>query len=129
MKLFNYNSRHKFITALIVVGWAVYHFTGGRETINYHTNGNVSQTGDFKDGKNHGLWIWFYDNGKKQMQGAFQKGTRTGKWEFWDKEGNKIKESMYENDLLNGKSIFWDKEGNIIEVKHYIKDKEQRKEK
>jgi antitoxin component YwqK of YwqJK toxin-antitoxin module len=46
----------------------------------YYENGQVQQTGFFKDGKLEGQWVAYYENGNKKSVGEFSGGQKTGKW-------------------------------------------------
>lgn len=49
----------------------------------YFENGQISQTGFYKNGKVHGLWTSFDSNGNKTAMGNFENGSKAGKWFFW----------------------------------------------
>lgn len=49
----------------------------------FHDNGQISQTGFYKDGKVHGQWTSFDTAGSKISFGNFTEGIKTGKWFFW----------------------------------------------
>jgi len=122
MSIFKYNSKHKIITGIIVILWAVYSFSGGRETNIYGNKGELLQVGNIKDGKNHGKWIWYYENGNKKMEGVFNMGMREGEWLTYNQKGKIVSKSHYENDKLNGVSLTMDHDGNVIEKKVYEND-------
>lgn len=122
MHLFSYNSKHKIILGIILIALAAYQFTGKRESTRYFENGKPMQTGSFKDGKNHGKWVWFYPNGKKKMEGFFNNGSREGAWITYSTEGKIETESIYMNDKLNGKFIKRNKNGAIITELTYSDD-------
>ena len=42
----------------------------------YHVNGNISQTGYFLDGKNHGDWVSYDLHGNKISEGSFESGKK-----------------------------------------------------
>lgn len=50
----------------------------------YHDNGEIAQTGFYKDGKLHGEWEMFDEKGQKVALGTYDMGKRTGKWLFWE---------------------------------------------
>ncbi|SDK27176.1 toxin-antitoxin system YwqK family antitoxin [Flavobacterium noncentrifugens] len=49
----------------------------------YFDNGQVQQTGFFKDGKLEGQWVAYDAVGNKKSVGEYNKGIKTGKWLFW----------------------------------------------
>ena len=61
----------------------------------YYDNGQVKQTGFYKDGKVTGKWISYTETGAKLSLGEYTKGEKTGKWFFWDK--NSLNEVDYSN--------------------------------
>ncbi|WP_461533783.1 toxin-antitoxin system YwqK family antitoxin [Sinomicrobium sp.] len=57
----------------------------------YHDNGEIAQTGFFKDGKVHGEWQSYNIEGKKVATGKYDEGQKVGKWFFWsDKTLNEV---------------------------------------
>ncbi len=120
---FKYNSNHKLITAIAIVLWAIFRFTGDNETLKQYDNGQIKKSGGFTSAKNQGKWTWYYENGGKKMEGAFLAGKRDGVWVTWDANGNKITEGYYQNDMLNGKFVRWDANGNMEEHLTYQNDK------
>ena len=120
MSVFNYNSYHKIITALILVGWSIFQFSSKEEQQNY-SNGQTKKSGRFVSGKSHGAWIWYYENGQQKMKGYFDKGKRTGLWFTFAKNGDTLTHAQYSNDQLNGEFIRWEDQ-HIIERKSYKND-------
>lgn len=49
----------------------------------YYENGNVKQSGFYKDGKLTGAWVAYNEDGTKQSMGTYADGKKTGKWFFW----------------------------------------------
>lgn len=105
MSIFRYNSRHKVVVGLLIIFYAAYSFTGEREPDVYDEKGNLKQTGSFRNGKNHGKWVWYYENRIKKLEGVFDNGVREGWWITFDKNGDTLNRSYYNNDKLNGLSI------------------------
>jgi len=50
----------------------------------FHDNGEVSQKGQFLNGKLHGEWAMFGEEGKKIAMGEYREGKKNGKWFFWN---------------------------------------------
>lgn len=123
MKLFNYNSTHKLIVGVFIILWAAYSFSGLRNKDTFDKNGKLLQTGNFKNGKNHGRWTWFYENGKKKLEGSFDMGSREGMWLTFDKNGDTLNKSYYLNDKLEGLFIRY-KNGIPVDTLMYKNDVE-----
>ena len=64
----------------------------------FHDNGNIKQTGTYKNGKLEGNWTLYSEAGKKIAQGEYDKGVKTGKWLFWDK--NALNEVNYSDNKI-----------------------------
>jgi antitoxin component YwqK of YwqJK toxin-antitoxin module len=50
----------------------------------FHDNGQVKQTGAYKNGKVEGNWTLYSETGQKMAQGEYSQGKKVGKWLFWD---------------------------------------------
>lgn len=50
----------------------------------YYENGQVQQTGFFKDGKLEGQWVAYDQAGNKKSIGEYRNGEKTGKWVFFN---------------------------------------------
>ena len=80
MSVFRYDSYHKVIAGILVIlVSATGFYLRDREKPKFD-NGQAKQIGNQVDGRNHGLWIWYFPNGKKKMQGTFVHGKREGIW-------------------------------------------------
>ncbi|MGE0561361.1 MAG: toxin-antitoxin system YwqK family antitoxin [Flavobacteriales bacterium] len=107
----------------LVMLWAAYSFSGKRTNDTFDKEGRLLQTGNFKEGKNHGKWTWFYQNGRKKLEGSFNMGSREGVWLTFDKNGDTLNKSYYIQDKLNGPFITY-KKGSPIDTTIYINDVE-----
>lgn len=121
--MYNYNSTHKVILVIIVIGWAIFHFMSKEDQVLIYENGIPIRTGIIKNNQNEGAWIWYHNNGNKQLSGFFKKGKREGEWIIYDTLGNMIIKSSYTNNLLNGKQIYFSKEGKIVRINYFKDDK------
>ncbi len=64
----------------------------------YYENGQVQQTGFFKDGKLEGQWVSYYENGNKKSVGEFSNGQKTGKWVLFNE--NALTEVNYADNAV-----------------------------
>ena len=83
----------------------------------YHKNGQKSEEGTFKDGKEDGKWTYYYqyfDNGKKKYERTYKDDELDGIWTSWYDNGQKMKEGSYK-DGEEISSKCWDEDGNEIE--------------
>lgn len=95
--------------------------------IEWHDNGNKSETGEYLNGKQIGSWISWYDNGTKNITGNYLNGEKNGKWTQWYDSGNKREEGAYLNGERNGRWIFWNKNGKKSEEHEYLNDRIKRR--
>ena len=65
----------------------------------FFDNGQVSQSGTYKEGKLHGEWISYNDEGDKVAVGNYSNGSKTGKWFFWD--GEELSEVNYSKNEIS----------------------------
>ena len=65
----------------------------------YFENGQVRQSGTYKEGKLHGEWTSYNDAGEKVGVGNYAKGIKTGKWFFWD--GKQLSEVNYNKNEIS----------------------------
>ena len=64
----------------------------------FHDNGEIAQTGFYKDGKPHGDWKAYNAEGKKIASGTYEKGKKVGKWFFWTPDD--LNEVNFENSQI-----------------------------
>ena len=84
-------------------------FTGRTES--FYENGQKGAEGNFKDGKQDGLWTGWYENGQKRQQINYKDGKSEGLYIEWDKNGQKKFEANYKDGKLNGTWTEWNKDG------------------
>ena len=74
--------------------------TGAKER--FYENGQLKYKGNFKDGKQVGLWKFYYDAGQLRSKGVFKNGKQDG-----------LIEKYYENGQLQAKRNY--KDGQIVD--------------
>jgi len=65
----------------------------------FHDNGQISQQGNYSDGKLEGEWTSYNDQGDKVAVGNYNNGTKTGKWFFWN--GKELSEVDYSKNQIS----------------------------
>ena len=67
--------------------------------ISYHSNGQVRLTGEVKDRKKSGVWVYYYDSGQLQQKEKYKNGNPIGTWKSFDREGKLIAERWFGNGI------------------------------
>ena len=122
MSVFRYDSRHKVVVgAMVIITSATLFYLRDHEKPSFE-NGQTKQVGNQVDGRNHGLWTWYYPNGKKKIQGSFEHGEREGVWVTYSETGDTIIKAMYHTDKLNGRYSVYS-ENRVQNTMVYKEDK------
>ena len=75
-------------------------FTGKEET--YFKSGQLLNTGYYKDGKQHGLWLSYHNNGQLEYKGHYKNGEEDGLWVSYHNNG----QLEYRGHYKNGEEVF-----------------------
>lgn len=91
-----------------------------KEIKEYHDNGKLSAYGyETPDGKETGVWKFYYTNGKLKEEGSYKDGKETGQWKTYF-ESEKTKEiGNYKNGLKDGEWKTYFENGNLDLVANY----------
>lgn len=85
----------------------------------YHSNGNISSEGSFKNNLPEGLWISYNVEGVISSKGFKKEGLSDSTWFFYDEKGRIKNLITYDKNLKNGVAQNFDTLGNVIEEFHY----------
>jgi len=113
---------HRLVAVGIVLTYIFIKYNFDEKRPSYE-NGQIKYEGEYLNGMNEGLWIWYYENGNKQMQGLFKEGRRTGTWKMWSLNGTLVNEAKYEIDKLNGPYTEWYSNGKKQSEGFFSNDK------
>ena len=97
-------------------------FTGS--VVEYHDNGQLEMRGNYKDGKDDGLWESYYENGQLEMRGNYKDGEPDGLREFHydngqlESRGN-VKDGGFGFGQEDGLWEYFDEEGNLTETQEW----------
>jgi len=69
--------------------------------------GNIEAEGAMLEGKQHGMWSFYWPNGNLKGQGAFDHGVRTGPWTFWEEDGSKATSGSFADGKPVGQWEHW----------------------
>ncbi len=68
----------------------------------YHFNGNISFTGEYKNGDANGTFKWYGPGGQLITEGAYIDDEKDGSWKWYTIDGKPESESIYEFGRANG---------------------------
>ena len=92
----------------------------------YYYTGQKASEGTYFNGKEDGLWTYWYENGQKRWEGTVKNGQRKGLWTYWHENGQKGSEVTYmgreEAGLQTNFHLdkeCWNEYGNICECDEY----------
>lgn len=123
MSVFRYDSRHKVVVgAIVIITSATLFYLRDHEKPSFE-NGQTKQVGSQVDGRNHGMWIWYYPSGKKKIQGSFEHGEREGVWITFSESGDTLIKANYLNDKLNGRYTVYGAQNQIEQTIFYKDDR------
>jgi antitoxin component YwqK of YwqJK toxin-antitoxin module len=77
----------------------------------YHPNGKPFITGQFKEGRQDGEWVYYYENGQINRRVNYQNGKLHGVWEMHRPDGTLAAERSFESGLRDGTWILYDDTG------------------
>lgn len=88
----------------------------------YYMNGKLESVRNYKNGLDHGEWMYKYLNGNIEMTGLFENGERVGQWEYFHPNGTLKQVSFYTNGLSSGVWKMYDEDGVEINEINYNKN-------
>lgn len=83
----------------------------------------VAWRGGYRDGVQHGTWIYWHTNRQKWMIGEFEDGKKVGRWIDWRKSGHKWTDGEFLDGVENGKWTFWYENGAKSQEGDYLAGK------
>ncbi len=80
-----------------------------------HENGQKKGVGNYKDGKENGLFVAWDANGRKKSEINYKGGKEEGVWMWWHENGQKGGERNYRDGVLVSRK-WWNDKGEPIDV-------------
>lgn len=94
-------------------------YTGWVKTM--RENGQIRKLFQCKDGKEHGLFFWWYENGQKEREILWKGDKENGLWTEWYENGQKRMREPYKDGKLDGLVTWWYENGQK-EAEYTYKD-------
>ncbi len=95
-----------------------------RETT-WYPNKKIQMTGEYKEKKRNGKWIYYYSNGNVWSEGFFKNGKSDGKRIMYNENGSLFIEGYYKDDRRTGIWKFYDNKGTLLKTVDYTKEFEK----
>jgi antitoxin component YwqK of YwqJK toxin-antitoxin module len=77
----------------------------------FFPNGEKFAEGQYKNGRQHGEWTYWYDNGQVCRKVTYREGQPDGSWDVHSADGAVIAKRSYKNGKRDGTWVVYDKTG------------------
>ena len=81
------------------------------------------EKGTFNDGKQEGIWKYYWTNGLLGEKGTYKDGKQEGIWKSYDENGQLAVKGTYKNHKLHGIMIRYHKNGHLYQKGIFKNDK------
>jgi len=85
------------------------------EYVEYYQNGQISYKYNFKAGKQHGEFVWYNEDGTLVKKANYVDGIQHGEWITYHDNGQIHTKGNFVNGEEDGEWISYDEDGNVIE--------------
>ena len=92
-------------------------FTG--VAFDVYSEGQLKFEGTYKDGKEDGLYQYWYENGQLRFKVTSKDGKEDGLFQYWYENGQLKFERTYKDGKKNGLYQRWDENGALIEQSNW----------
>ena len=79
----------------------------------WYPDGNRMATGQFVNGEFEGAWAYYYDTGDLAVRGQYIAGEGTGTWTLYRPDGGRQAEGPFVNGRANGEWTVWTETGAV----------------
>ncbi len=86
----------------------------------WHENGQLSQEGNYLNGKVEGLRRWWYENGQLEQEENSVNGKEEGLIRLWHENGELKQEGNYVNGKAEGLYVRWYENGQLNQEGNYL---------
>jgi antitoxin component YwqK of YwqJK toxin-antitoxin module len=95
-----------------------------RETT-WYPNKKIQMTGEYKEKKRNGRWVYYYSNGNVWSEGFFKDGKSDGKRIMYNENGKVFIEGFYKDDRRTGVWKYYDEKGSLVKTVDYTDEFEK----
>jgi uncharacterized protein len=90
----------KLVTLILFFTFPSIFFAQERIVDRTYPNGQIDYEGSFKDGVEHGKWVYYYSDGTKKFEEYYKNGFEEGKHYEWAPDGRLVKTEIYKQGKL-----------------------------
>jgi len=91
----------------------------------YHPNGQLFVEGQFKNGRQDGVWTYFFENGQVNRKSTYADGKLNGSWDVFRADGTLSAKRSFKNGVRDGDWASYDATGKQpLTEEHYANGKE-----
>ena len=80
----------------------------------YHDNEQLSRKGTYKDGEMDGLFVAYHDNGRLSRKGTYKDGKQHGPYVWYHKNGQLRGKGTYKDGKRDGLWLYYDENGLLF---------------
>jgi len=102
-----------------VVGFRVHGAANG-ERITYYPSGERESSGLLANGRESGLWQFWWENGQLMSKGLFTDGKADSTWEHYSEEGKLYRRASFEAGIEHGKWTDLYEDGTVNSVGNFV---------
>jgi antitoxin component YwqK of YwqJK toxin-antitoxin module len=77
----------------------------------FHPNGKPFVEGTYRDGRQEGKWVYYFDNETKNREATYKNGRPDGAWEVFRADGTLESKRSYKNGVRQGEWVTYDATG------------------
>ncbi len=85
----------------------------------YRKDGSLRSIVPIKDGKGHGIAMYFFPNGQLDFEMEYKNGEADGYCKGYYRSGELFSEGKYKNNVMDGEWKYYNKDGIIIKIELY----------
>lgn len=86
----------------------------------YYSTGEKKAEGEYKDGKKIKEWKYYHRNGKMEQTGRYQNDLPVGFWRWYFDDGTVRREEEYFRGLMEGPSVEYNEFGEVVAEGEYL---------
>jgi antitoxin component YwqK of YwqJK toxin-antitoxin module len=87
----------------------------------WYPNGKQFISGQFRNGRQHGEWSYFFDNEQPNRKVTFENGRLNGAWDVFRADGTLAAKRSYSNGLRDGEWINFSAGERPLRIEQYVK--------